>query len=267
MAMAPLLTIGEFARMTHVSVKALRHYDDVGLLAPADIDGATGYRYYAVAQVPVAQAIRRFRDLDMPIDAIRRLLTDPDGRESILLEHLRVMEGKLDHTQAAVASLRALLEQEPPAASIEHRAIEPAPAVAIREQVRWDDAEGWLDEALEELQRFVEDAGLDRAGPDGALYPGEFFEAHVGEVVAFVPVRLARGRGRIEATEVAGGLAAVMVHEGPFSTLDTAYGALGSYVTERGIGADGPVRENYLATLDAEAGIGRTEVCWPITAR
>ncbi len=61
--MSVLVPIGDFSRMTHLSVKALRFYHDQGLLEPARIDPATGYRFYDPRQVPVAQVIRRFRDL------------------------------------------------------------------------------------------------------------------------------------------------------------------------------------------------------------
>ena len=69
--MQATLSIGDFARATHMSVKTLRHYHQIGLLEPADVDRHTGYRRYTTAQIPVAQVIRRFRDLDMPLDQIR----------------------------------------------------------------------------------------------------------------------------------------------------------------------------------------------------
>src|SRR5215813_11240801 len=73
------LAIGDFSRMTHLSVKALRHYHDVGLLTPAAIDPSSGYRFYEPGQVPIAQVIRRFRDLGMPLDQIREVLQAPDA--------------------------------------------------------------------------------------------------------------------------------------------------------------------------------------------
>ena len=69
--MSVLVSIGDFSRMTHLSVKALRFYHDQGLLEAGRIDPATGYRFYEPGQVPVAQVIRRFRDLDMPLDQVR----------------------------------------------------------------------------------------------------------------------------------------------------------------------------------------------------
>jgi DNA-binding transcriptional MerR regulator len=67
------LAIGDFSRMTHLSVKALRHYHDVGLLEPAEVDPASGYRFYEPSQVPIAQVIRRLRDLGMPLDDIKEV--------------------------------------------------------------------------------------------------------------------------------------------------------------------------------------------------
>ena len=74
------LAIGDFARATHMSVKTLRYYHRVGLLEPADVDRDTGYRRYTTAQIPTAQIIRRFRDLDMPVDEVRQVLGRPRSR-------------------------------------------------------------------------------------------------------------------------------------------------------------------------------------------
>ena len=61
------LSIGDFSQITHLSVKTLRRYHEAGLLQPAQVDPHTGYRYYALTQVPTAQVIRRFRELGMPV--------------------------------------------------------------------------------------------------------------------------------------------------------------------------------------------------------
>src|SRR5919201_5451110 len=89
-----LLSIGDFSRMTYLSVKALRHYHDVGVLEPAEVDPATGYRFYVPSQVGLAQMIRRLRDLGMPLDDVRTIVQapDPETRDRTLVEHLRRME-------------------------------------------------------------------------------------------------------------------------------------------------------------------------------
>src|ERR1700735_1984294 len=53
--------------MTHLSVKTLRHYHEVGLLEPATVNPSTGYRYYSGDQIPTAQVIRRLGALEMPV--------------------------------------------------------------------------------------------------------------------------------------------------------------------------------------------------------
>jgi DNA-binding transcriptional MerR regulator len=265
--MTALLTIGEFSRLTHVSVKALRHYHDVGLLSPADIDQGSGYRFYAAAQAPTAQLIRRFREMDMPLEQIKTVLgaSDPDERDQVIIAHLRSMERQLEHTQGTVASLRALLEGGGPTGTVELRTLGSARALIARDRVAWDDTEEWLRDAFRELRGRLDDVATVRSGPDGALFTEEFFEAHAGPVTAFIPVTAAA-----PATgDLPGGPVAVTVHEGPFSELDRVYATLGSFVAERAIGVSGPIRENYIVsvldTRDDNSLV--TEVCWPTLPR
>lgn len=70
-----MMTSGRFAEATGLPVKALRHYDEIGLLAPASVDPATGCRYYEPAQVEDAAAIRRPRALELPLEEIRSLVS------------------------------------------------------------------------------------------------------------------------------------------------------------------------------------------------
>ena len=129
------LAIGDFARATHMSVKTLRHYHRVGLLEPADVDPRTGYRYYATDQIPTAQVIRRFRQLDMPLDDIHAVLAAPDvqARNELIAAHLDRLEQGLARTQSAVTSLRDLLQPPSSAvpADIGHRSVEAAAAAAV----------------------------------------------------------------------------------------------------------------------------------------
>jgi DNA-binding transcriptional MerR regulator len=118
------LTIGDFARATHLSVKALRYYHSVGVLKPAAIDPATGYRRYRTDQIAVAQIIRRFRSLDMPIEDIQSILAAPDVaiRSQVIATHLNRLEELLDRTHRATASLRDLLQAQaaPPLTDLAH---------------------------------------------------------------------------------------------------------------------------------------------------
>jgi DNA-binding transcriptional MerR regulator len=267
--MTVLLTIGDFSRMTHLSVKALRHYHDVGLLEPAEVDRASGYRLYEASQVPIAQVIRRFRDLGMPVGEVRAVLEAPDVtiRNQVIVAHLERMEDQLAEMQATVVSLRAVLEGPRSPAPIEYRTLGPTMTLAIRETVKAADMTVWWTEAFQTLRKAVDDGGLSRAGPDGCLYPNEMFELEEGEMVAFVPVTgHPVGSGRVQVYELPAVELAVMVHEGSYDDLDQTYGALGTVIAERAIGVEGPVRELYVVSpldIDDVAAL-RTELGWPV---
>jgi DNA-binding transcriptional MerR regulator len=86
-----LMTIGRFSRLTGLTVKALRHYDELGLLRPAAVDPATGYRSYSSAQVSAAETIRTLRRLEVPLDDVSLLLAtnDPATVRRVLVDHRR----------------------------------------------------------------------------------------------------------------------------------------------------------------------------------
>ena len=75
------IPIGRFARLTGLSVGALRHYDELDLLRPIDVDRFTGYRRYAPDQVEIARTIARLRDLEVPLEEIRAVLGTDDPSE------------------------------------------------------------------------------------------------------------------------------------------------------------------------------------------
>jgi DNA-binding transcriptional MerR regulator len=272
--MSTLITIGDFSRMTHLSVKALRHYHDVGLLEPVEVDRSSGYRLYDAGQVPVAQVIRRFRDLGMPVDEVRSMLSAPDDetRNKVIIAHLDRMEAQLAETTSTVVSLRRLLEGPALSEPVEYRHVAPFTALAITSRLRVDEFEQWWGPAFSELRGLLADSGLTRAGPDGALYPGEFFELEEAEVTAYVPVVEGAGASRStsdpsDLVEIPGAELAVMVHDGGYGDTDRTYGALGTAVAIRGLGVDGPIREHYLVgPLDGGAPEAewRTEICWPV---
>jgi DNA-binding transcriptional MerR regulator len=268
--MTTKLSIGDFSRMTYLSVKALRHYHDVGVLQPAQIDPSSGYRFYLPSQVGVAQMIRRLRDLGMPLDEVKTILQAPDEqtRDATLVAHLQRMEEQLAQTQQTVASLRTLLPRPQDSVKVERRFIDATPALAIREHVQGAEAVAWWMQSFKLLHKTIASYGAQRNGPDGALFPAEFFADEAGEVTAFVPVERVTDTflpDRVQTTTIPSFPAAVTVHDGPFGDLDRTYGALGTWVLERAQGADGPIREYYLPTGDpADLLAHTTEVCWPV---
>jgi DNA-binding transcriptional MerR regulator len=267
--MGTSLSIGDFSRMTHLSVKALRYYHDIGLLAPAGVDAMTGYRSYDVDQAPVAQVIRRLRDLDMPLDEVKAVLVAPSvaTRNARITSHLDRMERQLAETEATVRSLRHLIEEPPQQVAVEFLSRPAASVIALRDVVVTDEFVDWWMAAFTEIRAALDASGAAPAGPAGALYPGTFFELEKAEVTAFIPAPPeVPAPGRLERLVIPPAEMAVAVHEGSFEDQDRTYAALGRVVAERAIGVDGPIREYYRVSVfdtDDETAL-RTEIGWPV---
>jgi DNA-binding transcriptional MerR regulator len=269
--MTATLTIGDFSRATHLSAKTLRHYHQIGLLEPADVDPGTGYRRYTTGQIPAAQVIRRFRELDMPLEGIQAVLqaADLQTRDQLIAAHLARMEADLARTQQAVASLRELLEHRAAPLPVGHRHAGAASAAAISDVVDVSDLLLWYQGALGELQATLAAQGIRADGPPGGIYASELFTDERGQATMFVPCQgQPRPTGRVSALTVPAVELATIVHPGSHAGIDRAYGTLGAYVTEHELAVDGPLREYYLVgpgdTADQAA--WRTEIGWPVFA-
>ncbi|TWJ21265.1 DNA-binding transcriptional MerR regulator [Micromonospora endolithica] len=260
------LTIGEFATVTHLSVRTLRRYHESGLLTPARVDPYTNYRYYLPDQIATAQVIHRLRELDVPLAEVKSIIAtaDPHQRAELIAGHLRRLESELDRTRAAVVSLRQLLRPDAAALDVELRSVPARTVAAISAKVRIEDSLAWFDTAMDELDSAFPQA--ERAGPPGGRYANDLFTEGAGTLTVFRPVRRPRGDGRIEVVDLPATDLAVTVHAGPHDDIDVSYGRLGDWVVSHALGIDGPVHETYLAgprdTGDARR--WRTEIGWPV---
>jgi DNA-binding transcriptional MerR regulator len=263
------LSIGDFSRMTQLSVKTLRHYHEVGLLEPARVDPATGYRYYAPEQVPTAQVVRRLRELDMPIADVRAVLASaPTDRNALIGGHLERLENQLAATRRAVESLRAILERPGADSRIEHRSVSATPAAAIAATVDRDDLLPWWQGAVGELRATVAaDKLLTASGAPGALFGFDIFARDRGAATVFIPVDGGvRPVGRVRPATIPAAELAVIHHKGPHDDVDLDYSVLGEYATRHEISIEGPLREYYERfswdTDDSAQWV--TALCWPV---
>lgn len=123
-----LLSIGRFSRLTGISVGALRHYDELDLLRPAEVDRFTGYRRYRRDQIETGRAIARLRDLEAPLDEIRSVLAvdDPVAQRHRIGEHRSRVEARINQLQRVLHVLGQLSAgKEPIVADIEATAAAP----------------------------------------------------------------------------------------------------------------------------------------------
>ncbi len=259
-----MLAIGEFSRLTHLSVRTLRRYHDADLLVPAAVDAATGYRSYSADQIPLAQVIHRLRELDVPLADVHRIVhtADPDTRAGLVADHLQRLEEQLDRTRSAVVSLRRLLRPEPAPVRVELRAVPSVTVAAVEGDVALDDVLAWYGGAMAELDATVDEP----SGVPGGVYDNALFEVDRGHVLVYRPTPRPPHRGRVQPVTLPAVELAVATHTGDHDDIDVTYGEVGAWVAGNALAVAGPIRESYLVgprdTADSSA--WRTEIGWPV---
>jgi DNA-binding transcriptional MerR regulator len=233
---ADLLPIGQFARLSRLSVKQLRHYAELGLLVPAHVDADSGYRYYRVAQAREALSIALLRSLDVPLPVVAAVLAGSAGA----LDGVRAtQEAELARRRRTLAALARITAEGLPSVPV-RIVTEPSRPVAVRRE----SAAGLADvpratsAAIARLMREVPVAGPPRLV---GLFPVELDDEAVEVCAALVVAAEA-------ADEVLPcGTFACATHVGPYDQIPLTAHALLVWCAERGHPLRGPVREVYVS--------------------
>jgi DNA-binding transcriptional MerR regulator len=262
-----LVPIGRFSAICRLSQKALRLYDEMGLLRPAWVDPDSGYRYYAVAQAVEAERIRLLRSLEVPLEEIAEFLHDAAGQRRVLDRHRRRLEARVSELDTLLASLARLEREETMTYDVRTKEVAPQQVIAIRLRTRLADIGYEAGSAMGELFAHLGRAGAAPAGPPLALYHGAPNDDEEVEVEFCVPVsRPMSGAGRISGRELPGGPVAYTLHCGRYDAVGPVYAELQRWIQEHGHEGAGPPREIYLVGPQQENDPGRyrTELQWPI---
>jgi DNA-binding transcriptional MerR regulator len=258
-----LLAIGRFAQVTRISIRMLRHYDDLGLLRPAHVDEASGYRYYSLGQAPEAERIRLLRSLDMPLEEIRELLRarDPDALQARLARHHAWLESQIARYQEALTVLRSLAPSHPYAISV--RDVEPQPFLGRHLRATLREIGRAMGQGFAALVASLQELGLQPVGPPFAQFQSEFPGAELDYEVGLPVDRLL-----VDGGQLPGGQIVSTLHTGPYAALGHAYQALAAWLQERARETAGPPREVYLVGPGQAKNPAdyRTEVVWPLRA-
>ena len=113
-----MLKIGDFSKLSRVSIRMLRHYDEIGLLAPEKVDGFTGYRYYGEEQLPTVYRINALKEMGFSLADIREILLIYDDRERLdgylkaREEELRALADVTAHRMRLLDTARKRLRKE-----------------------------------------------------------------------------------------------------------------------------------------------------------
>jgi DNA-binding transcriptional MerR regulator/effector-binding domain-containing protein len=257
-----LLTIGEFARRSGLSIRALRLYDRIGLLRPAEVVPATGYRRYASRQLYAGRLIALLRRLDMPLAEITAIAGAPGpdaaGR---LAAYWTGVERRL-------AAQRELADRLVRNLSAETPAPDGAWPVSVRDvaeqhvvsEMRYVTAAelGWVRDATARLTALADRSG-GPAGPRFVIFHGEVTEDADGPVEVCVPVSPGAA-GRAEPAHREAYVPVVRGHFEPPQIL-SVYDTVRRWVRDHGHTVVAPPREVYGYGTAIEAGAPDDLVC------
>jgi DNA-binding transcriptional MerR regulator len=249
-----MFKIGEFSRLSRVSVRMLRHYDQLGLLTPSQTDKFTGYRYYSADQLPRLNRILALRDLGFSLEQIAGML-DEDLSTDQLLGMLKLkraeVEGQMQLEQQKLARLEVRIHQmgeslKYGAYDVVLRDIEPELAATYREVAADDDRIQQMFDMVEVYGAQYEGARADKP-PFSIYYDDEYREKDVDAEVA-VPLKYAIPESesiRVRQFPRLSNVACV-VHVGEYSEIYQAYNALLAWIEANEYRMVGPIREVYL---------------------
>lgn len=266
--------IGQLARFSRVSVKALRHYDALGLLQPAWVDPLTGYRYYALEQMDRLHRIRALKDVGFSLDQIGRLLderpTNAQVRAMLLARKVDLeerLQAETDLLRRVEARLRLMdKEEKMPGYEVLLKPVEPQLAACVKDTVPDMDTVSptfnrIFDEACEHINRH----GGKFAGPGFDFWYDEPFDKDI-RVEACVPIAASipeTDRVRVRVVEGCPAAAAT-IHRGDFGGLSQAIQALVGWIEANGYRIAGPYRETYLHHERENPDASITEVLFPV---
>lgn len=269
--MENLLPIGRFSKMTLLSIKALRLYDEVGLLQPDYVDPSTNYRYYRPNQANRAEAIRMLRRVDMPLDDIAEVLSAPTSEigRKLLRRHQERLAAELSRRERQLHYLEQLIEGEDLLMRYEVKVREAMPeqVAATRIHTSLATIGDDIGRAFGTLMGFLGPRRVTPAGAPFIVYHDVIDEETAGDIEVCIPVPAAvEGDDQVAGVEIPGGTVATVTHQGPYDQIGPAYHTLSGWIQDHGHETAGPPREVYLndpqSTLPDDL---LTEVIWPIS--
>ena len=243
-----MFSIGEFSRISGMTVKTLRFYHEEGLLTPAFIDPQTGYRYYDEKQIETARAIAYLRELEFPLCEIGEILrhaADEDLLDAMQRQRA-ALEQKIKRYRKTVRSLDQFISQERQAQTmadttyeVQEKVLEPMLIGGIRMKGCYGDCGKGFAQIGRTLGRYL-------SGKPMLLHYDTEYKEKDADFEACIPIRQAKAVEGISVRELPGGRCVALVHKGPYEQLGHSYARILTYVKDKGYKIATPTREVYV---------------------
>lgn len=244
-----MLKIGEFSTLARVSIKALRYYDELGLLRPVHVESVSGYRYYSAEQLPRLYRIIALKDLGFPLESIAQALergvSATELRGMLMLrraEQQLLVQEEQERLARLEASLRLIEQEGKMPDDVILKEVAPQWMVSLRENIPAYRAIGGL---FGKFYGLLGPLGLKGEGI-ALIHDREFKEQDIDAEVGILLAEPARVPGPLMTYELPAATVASIVHHGAFSRVSEASVAILRWIEANGYRKNGPVRELFL---------------------
>jgi len=242
-----MLKIGEFSKMSHLTVKAIRFYEKEGILMPAATDEWTGYRLYDTSQLVDAAKIKALRQLDLTIDEIKLILSGKDEKK-ILSEKLALLTEEKKRVDSLLASINHLLEENIMKYHVTEKII-PKKIVYYSETVlkNYGDLMTWIPTLGEECMKLNPNIKCTNPPYEFCEYlDGEYKETNIKVRHNEAVDRFGNENEIVKFRELPEAKVISIFHKGPYDTLSEAYSFILNYAKDNGKECAGTIRECYI---------------------
>jgi DNA-binding transcriptional MerR regulator/effector-binding domain-containing protein len=261
-----MLRIGEFSRRGRVSVKALRHYEAIGLLRPAHVDAATGYRSYAADQLDDLHRLMVLRALGLSLERIRQVLQDdpsPERMRRLLDERRAAVARRIDAEQAQLAAIEARIRHlEGDRDAVPGAVVRDVPAAFVASLRRVVPDYGVVDSLFDEIARALPDTA--RIAGHGAVW--HHCAPHKRQIDCEALVLLERpvsARRSLKLYQLPACRAACVVHPSDEEDFASARAAAKAALANQPFEIEGPMRERYFSSA-GDSRFDLTEIQFPL---
>ncbi len=264
-----LLSIGAFASLARLSIKALRLYDQLDLLQPRHVDSQSGYRYYEADQLSRARMIRSMRDMDMPLAAIRQVLVAleslPAQAESLVEEYASMRERQIEQVRAQVQTFIRIIQQEtnPMTLEVNVKTIPTRQVLSLTLNVKVTKLDATIEQSLSTLRALLDRQNASADDEPFGIYHGAINEQEDGPIEICIPADgNLNAEGDVKVKQLAGGISACVTMLGAqcdFPAILGAYDAAADWIQKNGYQMAEPPREIWHSTVGADA---KMEIVW-----
>lgn len=269
-----MIKIGDFARLSQVSVVTLRHYDEMDLLKPVRVEPLTGYRFYAADQLPRLNRILALKDLGFSLEQIKLMLADgltAEQLRSLLTMQRKEVERRVSEEQERLARIEARLRQieledRMPTYDVVIKMTPPMIVAACRVTIPTNDqVPQYLGPAYAEVYEYVRREGAREVSACMTLWhsPADVYANEDAEAIVVIDRKLS-GTDRVKVYELPPVQVASVVHQGNFEEFTGGHAALLEWIDANGYRTAGPYREIYIQHPRDPLADTITEIQFPV---